>query len=234
VTPRIGVCDYGVGNLRSVQRALVAAGATPVISGDADEIAACDGVILPGVGAFASAAAVLHGNGLAAAIRSVAADARPVLGVCLGHQLLFEHSDEGEGGEGLGLLSGAVSRLHVDGLKVPHMGWNRLRMVRYAQMLDGIDDGAYVYFVHSYTAIAAGDDVVAVTDYGGELAAVVERGSVTGMQFHPEKSGPAGLRVYANFVAACQARTRPGVTVVDSGIGKDRWMKLQETSGTGR
>jgi glutamine amidotransferase len=206
VTPRVGVCDYGVGNLRSVDRALAAAGASVCVSTDPAEIAACDGVILPGVGAFAAAAASLRDRGLDGAVRALAARGLPVLGVCLGHQLLFEHSDEGGGGQGLGLLPGGVTRLHAAGFKVPHMGWNRVRRVRESDLLAADDDGAHVYFVHSYAAHPESGDTVAVTEYGGEIAAAVQRDNVMGTQFHPEKSGPAGLRVYARFVRMCATR----------------------------
>jgi glutamine amidotransferase len=202
VSPRIGVCDYGVGNLRSVERALLHAGATVTISADAADIADCDGAVLPGVGAFTGAVKTLRENGLAGAVTGLAAAGKPVLGVCLGFQLLFEHSDEGDGAPGLGLLPGAVTRLRGD-VKVPHMGWNRLRLVAPAPLLDAVEDGAYMYFVHSYTAAAEAGDVVAVSDYGGEIVAMVSHGSVAGTQFHPEKSGAAGLRIYANFVASC-------------------------------
>ncbi len=207
MSTRIGICDYGVGNLRSVERALRVAGADPVISGDPSEIAACDGVILPGVGAFSIAAGMLRKTGLAEAVREVARRDRPVLGICLGHQLLFERSDEGRGGEGLRLLRGQVVKLSpARGLKVPHMGWNTIATVRASALLEGITSGSYMYFVHSYVAIPEPDDTVAVTGYGGDLAAAVERGTVMGTQFHPEKSGANGLRVYANFVALCQVR----------------------------
>jgi glutamine amidotransferase len=205
VSTRIGVCDYGVGNLRSVERALRVAGGDPVISGDPSEIAACDGVILPGVGAFSIAARALRDTGLGEAVRDVARHERPVLGICLGHQLLFESSDEGHGGEGLALLPGSVVKLSpAPELKVPHMGWNTITTRRPSALLEGIASGSYMYFVHSYVAIPEPGDTVAVTDYGGELAAAVERGTVMGTQFHPEKSGADGLRVYANFVALCQ------------------------------
>jgi imidazole glycerol-phosphate synthase subunit HisH len=204
---RIGVCDYGVGNLRSVERALRVAGAEPVISSDPSAIAACDGVILPGVGAFGVAAQTLRDSGLGDAVRDMARRERPALGICLGYQLLFESSDEGQGGEGLALLSGRVVRLPATpGLKVPHMGWNTITTSRASALLDGIASGSYMYFVHSYAALPDPDDVVAVTEYGEVLAAAVERGAVAGTQFHPEKSGDAGLRVYANFVGLCAAR----------------------------
>ena len=203
---RVGVCDYGVGNLRSVERALAVAGAEAVISGDPDVITACDGVVLPGVGAFSVAAQALQDTGLGDAVRDLARRQRPVLGVCLGHQLLFESSDEGHGGEGLALLPGRVVKLSTKGgLKVPHMGWNTITLLRASALLDGIESGTSMYFVHSYAAVPDPRDTVAVTEYGDTLAAAVAHGSVMGTQFHPEKSGASGLRVYANLVSLCAA-----------------------------
>jgi glutamine amidotransferase len=206
---RVGVCDYGVGNLRSVERALVVGGAEPVLSADPGRLAECDGLVLPGVGAFAVAAATLRDRGLDTMVCEMVRRGRPVLGVCLGFQLLFDESDEGGGGAGLGLLPGRVRRIDPSRGKVPHMGWNRLTMTRPSALLDGLAAGEYVYFVHSY-AVSAGHrtDVAATTDYGGELVAAVERDNVLGTQFHPEKSGVAGLRVYANFARLCAAPVR--------------------------
>jgi imidazole glycerol-phosphate synthase subunit HisH len=207
--PRVGVCDYGVGNLRSVERALAHGGGNPVLTADARELASCDGLVLPGVGAFVIAAQALRSLGLDAAIGAVARSGRPILGVCLGFQLLFTDSDEGDGEAGLGLIPGRVRRLRPARGKVPHMGWNRLRVTGSSSLLAGIDDGGYAYFVHSYAATP--DDagcVVATTDHGGEIVAAVEAGNIAGTQFHPEKSGAAGLRVYANFVARCAAAVR--------------------------
>ena len=205
MTPVIGVCDYGVGNLRSVERALRASGAETVISDQPARIAGCDGVVLPGVGAFAVAARALHDGGLGDAVRAMAIAGRPVLGVCLGHQLLFESSDEGPDVAGLALLTGRVTRLALqEGRKVPHMGWNTLTTVNAeSALLAGTDEGSYMYFVHSFSATAVEADVAATTDYGEPLAAAVEHGNIMGTQFHPEKSGAAGLRLYANFVAMC-------------------------------
>ena len=203
----MGICDYGVGNLRSVERAVGAAGAEAVVSADPAELASFDGLVLPGVGAFTVAASTLRDRGLDAMVAGVARAGRPVLGVCLGFQLLFDESEEGDGGRGLGLLPGRVCRLGRDRGKVPHMGWNQLALYRPSRLLDGVGDGERVYFVHSYAVEPAErGDVVATTEYGGEVVAVVERGAVFGTQFHPEKSGATGLRVYANFVSRCAAR----------------------------
>lgn len=205
--PVIGVCDYGVGNLRSVERALRASGAEPVVSDEPDRIAACDGVVLPGVGAFAIAARALHDGGLAEVVRTMASARRPVLGICLGHQLLFGSSEEGPDAAGLALLDGHVARLAArDGRKVPHMGWNTLTTVASSSaLLAGVGAGSYMYFVHSYAAMPVDADVAATTDYGDSIAAAVEHDNIMGTQFHPEKSGSVGLRVYANFVAMCAA-----------------------------
>jgi glutamine amidotransferase len=208
--PLVAVVDYGVGNLRSVERALTRSGADVLITPDPAVVAAADGVVLPGVGAFAPAAALLIGSGLGEAVLEAARRGRPVLGVCLGFQLLFEVSEEGQGGRGLGLLPGRIRRIDPPGLKVPHMGWNRLRLRRPAALVAGVEEGAWCYFVHSYAAEAAAEDIVATVDYGGEVVAVCERGSVTGTQFHPEKSGDVGLRIYANLVSASSTVAAPG------------------------
>jgi glutamine amidotransferase len=207
--PRVGVCDYGVGNLRSVERALAEGGARAVVSADPALLADCDGLVLPGVGAFAVAAAALHERGLDAVVRDMVRRERPILGVCLGFQLLFDESDEGSGGTGLGVLPGRARRLDRQRGKVPHVGWSRLTVTRASALLHGLAGSEFVYFVHSYAVIPADRaDVVATTDYGGEVVAAVERGVVHGTQFHPEKSGAAGLRIYANFVAGCAASVR--------------------------
>ena len=207
--PLVGICDYGVGNLRSVDRALTEGGARVLVTADPERLVECDGLVLPGVGAFVAAAEALHHRGIDGAVVETVRLGRPILGVCLGFQLLFEESDEGAGGMGLGVLPGRVRRLDARRGKVPHVGWSRLTLSRPSALLDGFSGGEFVYFVHSYAAIpGAAGDVVATVDYGGKVVAAAERGPVRGTQFHPEKSGAAGLRIYANFVTACAAPVR--------------------------
>jgi glutamine amidotransferase len=205
--PKIGVVDYGVGNLRSVQRGLEHAGAEVEVTADRDALAAAGGIVLPGVGAFAPARQKLRDSGLDEFLVTQAATGKPILGVCLGYQLLFEASYEDGFTDGLGLLPGPVRRLApTPERKVPHMGWNRVRQNAADLLFDGIVDRAYFYFVHSYyPEVKAGREVIGTADYGRTLTVVARRGSVAGTQFHPEKSGACGLRLYANFVAACQA-----------------------------
>jgi glutamine amidotransferase len=205
VIPAVAVVDYGVGNLRSVTRGLEAAGASVVVTADRRAIDAASGVVLPGVGAFAPARQRLAESGLDRQLAELAALGKPILGVCLGYQLLFAGSYEDGYTEGLGLLPGPVRRLvRTPDRKVPHMGWNRVRQARPDILFDGIPDRSYFYFVHSYyPEVKAGPEVLGTCDYGRTLTVVARRGSVAGTQFHPEKSGPAGLRLYANFVVAC-------------------------------
>jgi glutamine amidotransferase len=205
VSVRVAICDYGVGNLHSVERALLHAGAEVVLTGDAATMRDCAGVVLPGVGAFGAAVDALEQTGLGEVVLDIAQSGVPLLGVCLGHQLLFEESDENGGRRGLGLLPGRIVRLGRDRGKIPHMGWNQLTMTRPSPLFDGIDGGAYVYFVHSYAAITDSDAVVATTDYSGPMVAACARDNVWSTQFHPEKSGSTGLRIYANFVKVCAA-----------------------------
>jgi glutamine amidotransferase len=195
-----------------VERALTRAGAQPVVSDSAVELSACDGLVLPGVGAFVAAAEQLRHRGMDRCALDFAESGRPLLGVCLGHQLLFDDSDEGAGERGLGLIPGRVTRIDAPGLKVPQIGWNQIRRARDSALLEGVPDGSYMYFVHSYAGTPANaDDTVAVADYGSPIAAVVQRGSVMGTQFHPEKSGACGLRIYENFVALCTAHSPSAV-----------------------
>ena len=190
----MAIVDYGVGNLRSVERALAHVGAQPIISADPDLIRGADGVVLPGVGAFEPAIGRIRATGLDRAI----AGAKHVRGVCLGYQLLFDESEEGGRREGLGLLRGRVTRLSTP--RVPVIGWARVRQTQRSPLWDGVPDGAYFYFVHSYTPEGA-DSAIGCADHAA--AAASESGHVMGTQFHPEKSGADGLRVYANFVAMC-------------------------------
>jgi glutamine amidotransferase len=197
----IAIVDYGVGNIRSVERALVAVGAEARLTGDADELARADGIVLPGVGAFAPALARLEERGLGRRIVELARAGKPVLGVCLGYQLLFEESLEHGRHEGLGLLPGRVVEVRGSA-RLPVIGWCRTRLVAPSPLFAGIADGAFFYFVHSFTPERS-DDGVACTDLSPAAAAA--RGNVMGTQFHPEKSAADGLRVYANFVALAAA-----------------------------
>lgn len=195
----IVIIDYGVGNLRSVQKALEHVGAAAVVADDPHSLDRADGIVLPGVGAFGDGMDHLRARGWVAPLREKAAAGVPLLGICLGMQLLFEESDEMGHHTGLGLLPGRVVRFAEGDLKVPHVGWNQLQ-VRQGALLAGISSGAYAYFVHSYYALPEADeDVLATTEYGLEFAAVVGRGRVLGAQFHPEKSQEVGLRLLRNF-----------------------------------
>jgi glutamine amidotransferase len=203
---RIGVVDYGAGNRRSVEKALERAGAEPVLTGDRDALAATDGLVVPGVGAFAAAMERLRATGLDAFVVERARAAVPVLGLCLGMQLLFERSSELGGDEGLGLLEGEVVALAPGdpALKVPHIGWNVVRFEREHALLEGLGDAAAFYHVHSYVARPEReDDVLGRGDYGGPFVSIVGRDRIFGAQFHPEKSSTAGLRLLANFSSLC-------------------------------
>jgi glutamine amidotransferase len=197
----IAVVDYGVGNLRSVERALVHAGAEPRLSADQDELGRANGLVLPGVGAFAPALRRLESGGLGRRVVDLAQKGMPVLGVCLGYQLLFEESDEHGRHEGLGLLPGRV--VEVQGAqRLPVIGWCRLRQSEWSPLWEGVEDGAYFYFVHSYTPVT---ERGAIASSEHSPAAAAARLNVMGTQFHPEKSGADGLRVYSNFLAVCGA-----------------------------
>jgi glutamine amidotransferase len=200
----IVIIDYGMGNLRSVQKAIEAVGASAEITSDPDRVRQASKVILPGVGAFADAMAELTRTGLGEAFREAVHQGKACLGVCLGLQLLFDKSAEDGDHSGLGLLPGRVVRFHPQpAIKVPHMGWNTLRIRKPVPLLAGLPTAPSVYFVHSYHAIAENpDDVAAVADYPEPFAAVVWRDNLTACQFHPEKSQAIGLAMYANFVAS--------------------------------
>jgi len=195
----IVIVDYGMGNLRSVQKGLAKAGFEAIISADPEVVGGARGLVLPGVGAFGDAMTNLAEQGLDQAIRRFAGSGRPFLGICLGLQLMFESSEENGWHAGLGLLQGRVVRL-PEGLKIPHMGWNALRQLRTEPVLAGIPEETYFYFVHSYYVQPTDPAVVAaVTDYGLEVPAVVSRDNLIGIQFHPEKSSAWGLRILKNF-----------------------------------
>ena len=196
----IGIIDYGVGNLFSLCSSCKAIGQEAFVSGDASELAKADRLILPGVGAFEDAAKKLRGTGMADFVRAQAAQGKPLLGICLGMQLLFEKSYEYGCHQGLGLLKGQVvpmeGKLPAE-LKIPHMGWNALE-VKVGKLLSGMN-GQYVYFVHSFFAENCDDSLSAVTQYGIPITAAVEKGNVYGCQFHPEKSGNVGLNILRKF-----------------------------------
>jgi len=201
----ITIIDYGLGNLRSVQKAFEHLGVPAEITSDAGQIARADKLVLPGVGAFAAGICGLRARGLIEPIQRAAAQGVPLFGICLGMQLLFESSEEvGDGFEqetGLGLLQGCVTRLPSDDLVVPHVGWNQIRVMRDAALLHEVPNGAYAYFVHSYICQPRDANVVlATTDYGIAFASVVARENVWGIQFHPEKSQQVGLRILRNFL----------------------------------
>ncbi len=200
--------DYGIGNLRSVQKALEAAGATVLLSANPGQVARADKLVLPGVGAFGDGMAGLRDGGWVAPLREAVSRGVPLLGICLGMQLLFERSDEAPGVPGLGLLPGEVCRFPADlagpdgaQLKVPHTGWNQLWPVAPSPLLAGLAPGAYAYFNHAYYCVPVQpSDALAESDYGFRFAAVVGRGNLFGVQFHPEKSQAVGLRILRNFV----------------------------------
>ena len=196
----IGIIDYGVGNLFSLCSSCKAIGEEAFVSGDASQLAKADRLILPGVGAFEDAARKLNDSGMAEFVRQQAASGKPLLGICLGMQLLFEKSYEYGCHEGLGLLKGQVVPMEGKlpaNLKIPHMGWNALD-VRRGTLLEGLS-GQYVYFVHSFFAENCEDSLSAVTEYGISITAAVEKGNIFGCQFHPEKSGNVGLSILRKF-----------------------------------
>lgn len=195
----IAVVDYGAGNLRSIQKALERQGLQVRIIDAPDALEGAEALVVPGDGAFGPAMARFRAQGFADRIRAFVDSGRPFLGVCLGMQLLFEESEEDGLHRGLGLLPGRVVRLR-GGVKIPHMGWNALRLLRPSPLLDGCATGEHVYFIHSYHAVPVDPELVAATvEYGGQVAAVVGRRNVWATQFHPEKSGGVGIRMLANF-----------------------------------
>ena len=199
----IAIIDYGVGNLFSLRSSLKEIGAEAVVTSDEKVIAEADRIILPGVGAFEDAARKLRGSGMAEIVKREAAAGKPVLGICLGMQLLFDVSYEYGEHKGLGLISGSVRPIAdvvPAGYKIPHIGWNNLRFRQGSPLFKYIKEGDYVYFVHSFYAAECDESAIAVTEYGAELTAAVAAGNVYGCQFHPEKSGDVGMRILKAFV----------------------------------
>lgn len=205
--PTIAIADYGMGNRRSVEKALERVGARAVITDDPGALRAADGIVLPGVGAFPPAMVALRAHGLDDVLRSCVDAGLPLLGLCLGMQLLFDCSEEHGGADGLGLLPGTVRPLRAAGLKLPHIGWNEVTWTRPSVLSEGLPDPASFYHVHSYVADCADpQDVLGTSDYGSVFPSVVGRGNVLGAQFHPEKSSANGMGLLANFTTLC-ART---------------------------
>lgn len=192
-----------MGNLRSVEKALEHVGARAAIGADPDEIRAADGLILPGVGAFPRAMERIRATGLDELIAERAAAGTPILGICLGLQLLFERSEELGGADGLGLLPGAVTALDAPGLKVPNIGWAPVRWERESRLTAGIASETPFYLVHSFVARASAEDTLGTAEYGERFVCAAERDNIFGVQFHPEKSSAAGLALLANFAGIC-------------------------------
>jgi glutamine amidotransferase len=203
MSARICILDYGMGNLRSVEKALEHVGATAKIANDAETIRSADGLILPGVGAFPKAMANIRQLGLDELIEERRSAGVPVLGICLGLQLLFESSDELAGAAGLGLLPGDVSGLVAPGLKVPHIGWSPVRWESESRLVEGIESETPFYFVHSFAPRPEPGVLLGTAAYGNRFAVAAEGEGVFGVQFHPEKSSAAGLRLLSNFAGIC-------------------------------
>ena len=198
----IAIIDYGAGNIRSVEKALTYIGCKVVVTKDPQVLQAADAAVLPGVGSFGDAMHELRARGLEEPIRAFIAAGKPFLGICLGLQILFESSEESPGVEGLGLLKGKVLRIPAgEGLKIPHMGWNSLRIEAQQGLFSRLDGEPYVYFVHSYYLKAEEDIVTATAEYGVTIHAAVQKGNLMACQFHPEKSGIAGLELLRSFAA---------------------------------
>ena len=198
----IAIVDYDAGNIKSVEKALQFLGQEPVVTRDKETLLQAEKVIVPGVGAFGDAMGKMHQYGLVEVLREIAAKGTPLLGICLGLQLFFESSEETPGVEGLGLLPGKIVRIpDKEGFKIPHMGWNSIQINPASRLLKGIEEGAYVYFVHSYYLQAENEaDVAATTDYVVNIHAAAEHENIFATQFHPDKSGEIGLRILKNFI----------------------------------
>lgn len=194
------VIDYGAGNLRSVEKALKYIDASFKISSEPSEVLSADSIILPGVGAFPEAMKKLEETGLADALKKhVSVNKKSLMGICLGMQMLFEKSFEFKETEGLGFLSGQVEKMQFDGLKIPHMGWNSLTFTKESPFEKDITKKPFCYFVHSYKANTSDENIIAYTEYGSKVPALVGNGIVFGAQYHPEKSGDTGLKMLSNF-----------------------------------
>ena len=199
----IAIMDYGVGNLFSVEKAFLYLGADAMITNDAEVLRQADKIVLPGVGAFGDCMKNLQASGMIPVLKEQVQAGVPLLGICVGLQILFEGSDESPEAEGLGFFRGRVRKIQADGLKIPHMGWNSLEVRRSAKpdLFAGLPENPFVYFVHSYHAVPEdGEIVTATADYGERLTAAVAKGNICATQFHPEKSGDVGLKIIKNFV----------------------------------
>lgn len=199
----IAVIDYGVGNLFSVGKALIAAGGEVAVTSDAETIKNADKLVLPGVGAFGDCMKNLENAGLIEVIKEEIRNKKPLLGICVGLQLLFEKSEESPGVKGLGIFKGSIKKIDAKGAKLPHIGWNSLNITGVKGDIDlfnGLKENSYVYFVHSYHANTSENIITATTDYGEKVTAAIAKGNVAATQFHPEKSGDVGLKILENFV----------------------------------
>ncbi|HSG31965.1 MAG TPA: imidazole glycerol phosphate synthase subunit HisH [Thermodesulfobacteriota bacterium] len=206
----IAIVDYGMGNLRSVSKAFESQGFSSKITNDSDTIMSSNGLVLPGVGAFGDCIKNLKEYKLFDLIPEYIQTGKPYLGICLGYQILFESSEESPDQKGLGFIKGKVIKFDFEkelNLKIPHMGWNQINIKKQSEILDGIDDKSWFYFVHSYYPVPADSNIVAITaDYGGEFTAAIQKDNVFACQFHPEKSSDLGLKIVRNFARKCGLR----------------------------
>jgi glutamine amidotransferase len=197
------IIDYGMGNLRSVEKAFAYLGHEALVSDDPALLREAEGIVLPGVGAFGDAMMELHRSGFVSPIIEMVEGGRPLLGICLGYQLLFEASQENPGVKGLALMAGEAIRFPGE-VKIPHMGWNDVAIKKNHPILEGVGDGSFFYFVHSYyVSLGNEGDALTMTDYGGEFASGVAKDNLVAFQFHPEKSSKTGLRILNNFAEMC-------------------------------
>jgi glutamine amidotransferase len=200
----IAIIDYGMGNIRSVEQALKYIGAEHIVTDDKEEILRSDGVILPGVGVFPKAMEVLEEKDLVCVLKEAGSSGKPLLGICLGMQLLFEKSEELQDCNGLNLLPGVIRKLKVP-YKIPHMGWNELKKDGEISLWNGVEDGSFVYYVHSYYADCPNEIVYGASEYGVQVPGFVAKGNIFGAQFHPEKSGEIGMQMLKNFKGVVEA-----------------------------